>query len=58
MPFIQAAILVSGLFFSLRTSLKVGLRRDPSGATTVQTTTPIAAFLLAATLILLWMYLG
>jgi hypothetical protein len=57
-PAIQAAILLGGLLFSIRTSLRVSLRHDPSGETATAATAPIAAFLLASTLVLLWLYLG
>lgn len=57
-PAIQAAILLGGLIFSVRTSLRIGFRHDPSGTTTMQATAPVAAFLLACTLILLRLYLG
>jgi hypothetical protein len=57
-PAIQAAILIAGLMFGIRTSLRVGLRHDPSGETAMAATAPVAAFLLASTLVLLWLYLG
>lgn len=57
-PTIQAAILIGGLVFGIRTSLRIGFRHDPSGETAVAATAPIAAFLLASTLVLLRLYLG
>ncbi|MDF1597909.1 MAG: 4Fe-4S binding protein [Acidimicrobiia bacterium] len=57
-PAIQAAILVGGLLFSIRTTLRVGFRHDPSGTTATRAAVPVVAFLLASTLALLWLYLG
>ena len=57
-PGIQAAIILSGLVFSLRTGLRIGFRHDPSGATAVRATAPVAMFLLVCTMALLWLYLG
>jgi polyferredoxin len=57
-PIIQAVIILIGLVFSLRTSLKIGFRHDPSGTTAAPALSPVAGFLLACTLALLWVYLG
>ncbi len=57
-PTIQAAILLGGLIFGVRTALRIGLRHGPPGPAGLRAAAPVAAFLLAATLLLLWLYLG
>ena len=57
-PYLQVAVLIAGLLFSIQTAYLIGRQYSANGSGVIRTVVPIAGFLAAVTVAFLKLYLG
>jgi len=57
-PYLQVLILILGLVFALRATVKISMRTFTEKAQAVRASVPVAAMLVGYTVLLLWLWVG